>query len=384
MAAKPSHVPSLDGLRGIAALVVVFRHCWESLFLLAWECREWKTSFLAAPLNATGAVHVFFVISGFVLTSSLLRHGGTGTIQFYVRRVFRLQPPYMFGVLLAWVASGFFVVVSLDTGFTNWFRMLSSLRLSVPQLLDALSFPGSAGGLLPVGWSLWVEAIYSLLLPVLLLVARRTHWAVLLVLFPLATLAPRAPGFFGRTQLLLVSSLDFTLGMAIVLERERLARWFTAHPRLGWALALASLGLWSAPVHFTWPVVSLRSPLAYAVGGAGLVAAAAFLPGLHRGLTTRPCLFLGRISYSLYLVHLTILLLLGPYLTFWPGTWAQVVVVLTTVTGVSLVASELMYRWVERPMILAGNRVCRWVAARTGARVHVSTLSERERYRASS
>lgn len=94
---------ALDGLRGVAALVVVAFHVSA---LVTWHpAALWIAGMtpLGVVVNGPAAVHVFFVLSGFVLTHSLMRTpGAAGTLRYCVRRVFRIHPPYMAAVLFAW------------------------------------------------------------------------------------------------------------------------------------------------------------------------------------------------------------------------------------------------------------------------------------------
>src|SRR5688572_5584929 len=100
---------SLDGLRAVAAVVVVARHTVNAIAMPEAVRHALLASPLGLLLSAQGAVRLFFVLSGFVLARSLARGPGSGNVlQFYVRRLFRIHPPYVFGVLVAWLAAFFY------------------------------------------------------------------------------------------------------------------------------------------------------------------------------------------------------------------------------------------------------------------------------------
>jgi peptidoglycan/LPS O-acetylase OafA/YrhL len=172
---------ALDGLRALAALVVIFAHASYAVAKTQWQAIALHHSALVPLLNATGAVHVFFVLSGYCLTASALRGSNASDLaQFYVRRVARIHGPYLATVLIAWIASLWLYPAPVD-GLSPWMREHLAARLSADELPAALAFPGMAGGLLPQGWTLTVEMAFSLALPAMVWIATRAHWAVLVV-----------------------------------------------------------------------------------------------------------------------------------------------------------------------------------------------------------
>jgi peptidoglycan/LPS O-acetylase OafA/YrhL len=126
-------------------------------------------------MNGTGAVHVFFVLSGYCLVASAERGGQLlDLLQFYVRRFSRVHVPYVFGLLAAWLASFACHDAGPVPGLTPWLVSLRSVHLDSQQLLVSVLWPGPAGGQIAIGWTLRVEMIYSLLLPFMVVVARRS------------------------------------------------------------------------------------------------------------------------------------------------------------------------------------------------------------------
>lgn len=355
-----SRIRALDGLRGVAALVVVAFHVSA---LVVWDPTVlWIASVtpLGVFMNGPAAVHVFFVLSGFVLSHSLLRTAGAaGTARYYVRRVFRIHPPYMAAVVFAWA------LTFLPPGSPGSTEVagVASLRIPLERLPVALAFPSKAFGQLPVGWSLYVELLMSMLLPLLLWLGRRSDPLVPVAIGFLLPLHPRA-GF-------LLFTVDFAVGMALCLSRERIARfvpkggvaavlWVVAGlmllqtPGLGGTLGTArTLAEYQPPV---W-VVPIAS------GCALLTLAALEMPALRRFFSSRPAVFLGRISYSLYLVHWSIAMLLGR-LVGAPGSAPAAVLFFAAVAVVSCGVAALGRRWVEQPSIRAGHALLAMIGLR--------------------
>jgi peptidoglycan/LPS O-acetylase OafA/YrhL len=160
----------LDGLRGVAALVVVFGHLFSALPLDLGFRLALFTGPLGFLFNGAAAVHVFFILSGFVLTHSLMRAGGFSVASvpgFLVRRIMRLQPPYLAAVGFAWLASSYYTVPH-PLGAGPFIAAHSLVSASFTNLLPLVwMFPNRAYGLIPVAWTLRVEMIYSLLMPAL-------------------------------------------------------------------------------------------------------------------------------------------------------------------------------------------------------------------------
>lgn len=360
---------ALDGLRGVAALVVLLAHTLNALELPMARRLALAHSPLSFFFSSAGAVQLFFVLSGYVLAGSMTRSLGSaaGWLQFLVKRVFRIHPPYVFALLAAWCASFFYVVPPPSAQGLG--PAVAKIHLSLTELVASLGFPGSAGRQLPVGWTLRVEMIFSLLFPFLLVAARRLHWSVLVSasLLLLSMRSPVGPLRFG---------LDFSLGIAAYLERERLARWLSAWPSwaaLGFAMAAFCVfslphGLWSDPRQGIVVTLSTARTIGVlSVGSALLVIAALHVRPLERLLSSPPFTFLGRLSFSIYLLHYTILLLATPIVdrpTSLPGALALYAVVLTGSIGLAIPS----YRFVERPSIALGNRLCEAIARRAGTR----------------
>lgn len=369
MLPERSRLVALDGMRALAALVVVFTHATGAIAKSSWDALALYRSPLAPLLNATGAVHLFYVLSGYCLTASALRGSDARDVaQFYLRRIARIHGPYVAAALLAWLASAWLYPAPVP-GVSRWMREHLTVRLPVGELLADLRFPGLVGGLLPQGWTLEVEMIFSLLMPFMVWVASRSHWAVLAV---------GSLGVLWIQNLPLETlryAIDFAAGIAIFLERDRLSAVFARLPAiLAGGLALAGFLLLSAPAWMLLETRNLRAAtLLFASGATLLVAGAVHVVSLRRFLAWRPVAFLGRVSYSIYLLHFTVLALSTPLLREGVGLAGGAAFV-AWVALVSCALAPLSYRAVELPCIRLGNAACRWVARRTGGAVRVARI----------
>lgn len=366
MTSDPQHERSrlvaLDGLRALAALEVVFAHSSYAIAKSKLEAFAIFHSPLAFFINASGAVHLFFVLSGYCLTASALRGSAPSDLaQFYVRRVARIHAPFVAVAVIAWMASIWLYPAHPD-GITPWMRELLGIRLSPGEFLRTLVFPGNAGGLLPQGWTLRVEMIFSLLMPLMALLAARTHW-VALVAASLALLAVSTDQFST-----LRVALDFSMGIVVYLERDRLTAVFSRLPRfVATILGVAGLLLVTLPMYTLLEARRPQVATLVSSGGATLLLVAAIhAPRLRRFLSWGPIAALGRVSYSIYLLHIIVLALLTPLLPPRTGLAGGIGFALLVALGTCVLA-PICYRAVELPSIRAGNAACGFLARRTGA-----------------
>lgn len=360
-----SRVIALDGLRGVAAAIVVFGHCMCVMQRTAGAFPVVFRTPLALFLNGPGAVQVFFVLSGFVLTGSLTRTSGRYVnLRFLVRRAFRIYPPYWFAVTLSWLASFFYVLPLPRDGFTPWIATFAGIHPPVSSLLWFFPWPNEAGGLMPVGWTLTVETLFSLIFPLLVMVAVRTHWLLLIAASGtvLLTNVTRPVG--------IINALAFSIGIALYYEQDVLRAFFTRGSAARLAVWLViSLLLFLAPLLFfplipvyglfvfDWPRWTL---LTLELGACGIVAATVGSRGMAQIFAARPIAFLGRISYSLYLLHFTVLILATRLLSH-PPTALDVVLLPIGVFVVTLPLATLAHRSIEMPAIAIGSRAARWL-----------------------
>lgn len=362
-------IGSLDGLRGVAAAVVLLNHSFLVVPSLAQgnvhlpvpDSRAWLVN---TPLHlfwAGGeAVFVFFVLSGFVLTLPALRRP-QDWIGYFPSRLIRLYLPVWVAVALA-LALHYLVPRSPVAGQSDW--LLRHVQdLSLTGLAGDLSLRSPTVLNSPL-WSLKWEVAFSLLLPLFVSVAavtRRWWWIT-----ALGAVALSAGGHPLRNQVLIYLAM-FLLGSALAAGWDRIAE---VRRLPGAVLLVAScLGLTSE----WWLTVpdaldAPRSALVLASAGVLVVLAGKWSPG-ERFLLGRVPQWLGRISFSLYLVHEPIAVSFGflaPVSRPWIATIATI--------PIALVAAVLFNRFVETPSHQLAKSVASRVAtatspARSGRRV---------------
>jgi peptidoglycan/LPS O-acetylase OafA/YrhL len=298
------HMAQLDGLRAIAAGMVVCYHFWS-------PARQY------VELGGIG-VRVFFVLSGFLITGILLRSrvhldsgqtaAGIALRRFYIRRVLRIFPLYYLALAIAWFGR----VSGAREGMLWHATYLSNVHFF---LVNAVH-PGQWGGHVGHFWSLAVEEQFYLLWPWVILFARRT-W------LPGIALGMAAVGPIFRFVVFSLTGNDITpvlplgcvdsLALGAYLAMTVLPE-FKSHPLVR---PIGATALWSGLLLFgaqqaagqnhgfgAFRIVSFD--LAVALAGVWLVARAAEgMRGLAgRALESAPLRYLGTISYGIYVYHL--------------------------------------------------------------------------------
>jgi peptidoglycan/LPS O-acetylase OafA/YrhL len=364
----------LDSLRGLAALVVLFHH--TLLVLPTFSDRVLHERPAANLLQAIlfnppfsllwaghNAVLLFFVLSGFVLATPWTKARSVSYAAFGVRRIFRIYVPYLVTVLA--VLAG---VALLRPGpipaLSEWFAGSWQEPADGRAVVDHVLMLGQRNFFDNPIWSLIWEMRVSLLFPLLILPIQRWGLAG-----SVALIVGLAGAYAGLSLLDLEAgrvypfsatpfyALPFVLGATAAFQLDALRRW-GARP-LGPALALI-VGLIILAESRWFPGRERMSDLAAMPGAALVICAVAASPAIARQLRGRLLLWLGRISYSLYLIHVPILLATVHLLYGRLPLGA----VLGLAATLSLAAAALVHAILEGPSERIGRRLSGWIAPR--------------------
>ena len=359
--------PALDGLRGMAALVVLVFHV--LLLFPTFNNPDPATApadpswwFTHTPLALVWAgpqaVFLFFVLSGFVLALPATR-GAIRWRAYYPQRLLRLYLPVWGSIVLAVVLTLLVPRVPHEN-LSQWYAREDVAPLSAAAH-DAVLLLGT-GRLNSALWSLRWEVLFSLLLPLYLLGARlfpRLWWLKFAGLFGLLI----ANSALQRASVLYLSM--FAFGVLLAFERERVA---SAARRVSqWGAAPWPLVAGAAVLFLTVETLlfaagagstSLLDAVAVTmqVAGACLAVVLALHWGpLRRAMCTPWVQWVGVRSFSLYLVH-------EPLVVSLAALWPRLPVLAHLVLGVavSLVVAHVFHRLVEGPAHRLSRRAGAW------------------------
>jgi peptidoglycan/LPS O-acetylase OafA/YrhL len=374
--AKRSHYPALDGLRGASAVTVMVLHVVVDIIVrahgqgvdtLGSALRWLSLTPLAALWSGTPSVILFFVLSGFVL-STMLERQPMGYSAYVVRRMARLWLPYVVTLLAAAYCVRALGPVTLP-GFDDGVNRFTTHRFDLASLMAHLTLvlPFASETYNFVVWSLAFEMRISLLFPAMHRAIRRRKAAPTLAVtgavavfsVVAAALAKRA-GYSSQSQDVLLTPyycLYFVVGALLERHWPSVAGWLAARSVASRvALIACATLLWTTmqtlPNQLSFHVPYLAHQV-FCLPGSVLLIVYAMQPGpLQRGLCHPLAQYLGRISYSLYLVHafvnVALLKLLVGHLPL------LAIIALSLVSSFAL--AELSYRFIELPAIQLGRR----------------------------
>jgi peptidoglycan/LPS O-acetylase OafA/YrhL len=356
------HYPQLDALRGIAALMVVVNH-----FILVGPLWWIPRSPLRVLALGHEAVILFFILSGFVLTLQLISDRRISYRDYAIRRICRIYLPYLAVLFTAFSIINLINIEPVKWA-GSWFNDIWTGSFSGREMLDHLLFIGEykANRVLPVIWSLIYEMRISLMMPLVVYCVSRfsartclaAALCISLVSFAFAmgrnTDQTSSPSFSGDWAMTAHFLGMFIVGATLAFHRVRWQQWLDKRGRTMLVLA-ASLTLYflsrlvlsitSGAIGqyiFDWCVVA---------GAAGMVCTAIVSRRFTLVLAKRPIVFLGTISYSLYLTHTVVLLTVIHLMPASGSPWHSIVTAAVLVIPVAAVTHFV----VERPSILLGK-----------------------------
>ena len=304
----------------------------------------------ATPLKIMTAgsegVLVFFVLSGLVVALPSLQNSFAWR-GYYLTRLLRLYVPVW--VALA-IAATLVVLLPRDPSMVtagSWVATTNATTTSVAKWLSDASLTRAGYDLDNVLWSLRWEVVFSVTLPLFVAVALllRRAWLVGMATALGISIFGTVVGSDPVTYLPL-----FLVGTIAALHLDEIQSWARCRGPASWraiSIAAISLSLCNPILTRLLPaggLVALIETGAAGAGASGVVLCALCSPAWRRALSTRVPGFLGRISFSLYLVHVPIIATVS-YLV---GDRLWWLVALISIP-ISVVAGWLFHRAVERP-----------------------------------
>jgi peptidoglycan/LPS O-acetylase OafA/YrhL len=385
---REDRLPQLDALRGLAALSVFLFHAFCMMPKTPGVLQWIKVTPLRAFCDGPSAVMLFFVLSGFVLNLkyvSLRTNPPHWVASFIIRRVFRIYPAFIIAMIFGLFLKVFVYDASAMSPFSDWFSEFWKDPLDPIQFLKMLTLVAHnihTVQLDPPMWSLVCEMRVSLFFPVIIFSVNRPRKP----LGDVCLIAVTYAVCFGLCGKPIFSYLPhFVLGAMCAKHFERIRPWLSEMGRVkktGWLIVVIGLyqaasicSSWSPPA----PYVNYFNYAVYQIVGmsaAGLMLATASFSRIGALLNKTIFRFIGRTSYSFYLVHLMLLIAPAPLIYRATGSYA-----ITWLAAMILAygISWAIFEWVELPMIKQGNKFSNLFCARpapAGSKIRIAPCGE--------
>jgi|SRR6185312_805636 len=364
---RSHHYPELDAVRGLAAFAVVlchFKNLWDPSDLNPTAKVLLEKVFILF-FNGRSSVILFFLLSGFVLTLPYKRRNELPYGTFVLRRLARIYVPYLAALVLAIAADWRF---HQPIQVSAWFSKTWTAPLTWPLILQHILLVGNydIAQINTAFWSLAVEIRLSLLFPLLCIPLLRWNRRLAIFLLGALVLLDIASLHFLPRHLDSLSAgnvTDMTLGLVSFAAGILLARWLEPAKAL-WGRSshtarmvffLVSIGLLGWLDMISRTRLYILENILTIVGGCGVLIVALSSRRVSRVLNHRLPAWLGRISYSLYLVHATVLFMLGHLLL---GRFTRLQILVPYLVG-ALGMAAFFYFAVEKPSIRLSRSIGR-------------------------
>ena len=360
-------VPALDGLRGIAILLVLL---WHGVFQVQPNSGIWSRLLSLGSLAWSG-VDLFFVLSGFLIGGILLDEKESPRYfkTFYMRRAYRILPLY--GLLLA------IQICTRAQFLPRWLAQASPdpiplwSYLSFTQNMYMAAIAGFGSIVMTATWSLAIEEQFYLTAP--LLVRRLRRPAFVIVLLAIVVLAPVLrialyrgvrQGGFASYVLMPCRADDLCLGILVSLLTRNGTLWAAvvrAHSCLYWIAAALAAPLLYFSFQRYGPYSSVMVTMGYSL--LGLFYTCCLLIALTASGRTqsifcnRLLIQLGTLAYCTYLVHLPLIEFCDRLLRrrfTQPGVTADFTAGALGI-GLSLLIASFSWKYFERPLLRRGH-----------------------------
>ncbi len=332
----------LEACRGVASLIVLFRHMCVHAF-------EGTHPIILIPVPSATAVIFFFVLSGTVmgLTHRDDYPGWASSLMFMLRRVLRIYPLY-------WII--------LAVTCWMWPFLIKDNLLLIWIFLAPSSSP--ANDIVPTAWTLHWEIFFYVVFALYIFLGRRNillwGWFALLILFNTVIKLPALPTYFDSVAKIVTNPMGMFflvgIGVSSILQKDildaKVAKYLIF---AGICVTLYSVSLEHYGLFFPSKLVDI---MVAAIGMGGIIIALIVLEKSGKTPTPKWFLFLGKVSYPMYVSHWLLMDL--TFREFWENNinvTQHYMLYAAALTSVSLAGSIILTYFIDVPIQFMSKRI---------------------------
>lgn len=367
---KKIRYEKLDGLRGLLSLIVVLNHSFLVVaipaFANVWgqnilSFTDWQSKIQQILMllgNGGAAVTLFFIMSGFVLglSFSKVKYSFVGLTNFLIKRIIRLYPVYIFIVVATALYMKYAFMYQVFPQASTWYSWWMSFEMNFREFLYNIFFIHAyIGG---VTWTLRVILIASLIFPMFYLVFKKTSWWMDLAITALLVYASFTildiPNFRDLRYLYM-----FYSGLSL----SKFSSYFSKIP--AWVIYTAlPIGLFLL-MDYRYLTEEYKGGLVEAVVCWHLIGIIVNndKTKVFNFLDTKILKYFGKISYSLYLIHFSVLYVISRWMFMNTNLplLENYLLTHTVLFVVSLIiatfVADLIYNYIEKPSLGLSNKL---------------------------
>lgn len=360
----------LDSLRGLAAIAVMFLHMYEILPGNYLSKLLFEFGPLRLIISGGESVVLFFVLSGFVLSKPFYTNKQIGYFSFITKRICRIYIPYILAIFVAFICREMFYMESISN-VSEWANSFWKQPVNIEVIKEHILLVDTfLSNIDPVVWSLVHEMRISLIFPLLMFLLVRVNFKIGIVLSVLLTIISIL-GFYifrpadtGTEHIITIHyTAMFVIGALLAKYTPRIKNILISLSKMA-RVAIFSFGVmiyvYIHPSfvikHFLFSNINpfyrtVIDSWSVTVGASIIIMIALSSRSLSSILRNKLITFLGKISYSLYLIHVVILFTCLRALYNLMPIWSIYLIALVLIFTVS----SIMYILIEKPSIKLGK-----------------------------
>lgn len=362
----------LDSLRGLAALSVLLFHLVFIFPMSHIVMNIFEYSPLRILVSGTEAVILFFVLSGYVLSLNFYKKRTFSYRVYLTKRIFRIYPAYYFATFVGMLGV-LLMFKKKITSLSEWYNLLWTGNININILLDHAALVKSfVSNINPVTWSLIHEMRISIIFPLIIFALMKMNWKqeifFILCFFGISVILFIITGA-GNSAVTFINTLHYIptfIAGALIAKyfsniTEKISRMSTLK-KLLFVMVGLFLYLYAKPsfvfASFIYPSISpfyktIMDEIFVATGSVLIIIFTLTSNRVKNILRSGIIKYLGKISYSLYLIHVPVIIV---SLQFLHGK-IHPILICAIVLVASITTSSLIYHSIEKPFVAIGSRI---------------------------
>lgn len=340
----------LDGMRGYLAFSVFCHHSLIWYFYIQKKIWSITTSNLHFHLGSS-SVAFFFMISGFIFFSKIIKKKNINWVEFYISRILRMYPLYLVLLIIIFIIIGVLTNWEMRVDFlTLVLSILDLLKFATPEINKYESFYIMGGAT----WSLKYEICFYLMLPIIALILKKNKTSIFFIIISILTIILV---IFDKQYNLIIMSCFLVGFFANILSFNKKFTSFSKK-KISSFIVIICIGI----LFINYSDTYRKIPLILLSISFICIACGNDMFGI---LKNRISIILGQISYSIYLIHPILLFITFHFIIKIDDakilTPIQYSVIILVLVPILIIISFFSYKFLEAPGMNSKKKIVDWI-----------------------